>query len=388
MSYPVTAWAVVNGLGTTTAEVLATLHEGRSGLSRPPAGTPFETVCGAIRGELPRLPEPLAPLDLRNNRIACLAVGELAAQLAAARDRWGPMRIGLAVGSSTTAMDETEQAYRVYSATGCLPEGFDVQAQASPEGLLRALVPLTGIEGPAVVVSSACSSSAKVMVTAKGWLEADVVDAVLVGGADSLCQTTLRGFRALSLISADPARPFAADRRGINIGEGAAFVLIERRGRGPRLLGVGESADAHHMSTPDPEGRGARLAMEAALADADRSPHEVDHVNAHGTGTRLNDAMEARAIHDTLGPQSKAITISTKGYTGHTLGAAGATEAVFVLDALSRGRIPASLGSDPVDVDLPIEVATEPVEAPIRLALSNSFAFGGSNVSLVFGAPE
>lgn len=383
-----TAWAAVNGLGTTTAEVLAAMHAGRSGLSAPPAGTPFETVCGAIRAELPRLPEPLGPLDLRNNRIACLAVGELTGQLAEARERWGPGRIGLAVGSSTTAMDETERAYRVYATSGRLPDGFDVQAQASPEGLLRPLVSVTGIEGPAVVVSTACSSSAKVVVTAKGWLEAGIVDAVLVGGADSLCQTTLRGFRALSLISPDPARPFAADRQGINIGEGAAFALIERRGRGPRLLGVGESADAHHMSTPDPEGRGARLAMEAALADAKRSPHEVDHVNAHGTGTRLNDAMEARAIRETLGSRSGAITISSKGYTGHTLGAAGATEAVFVLDALANGRIPASLGSDPVDGDLPIEIATEPIEAPVRLALTNSFAFGGSNVTLVFGAPE
>jgi 3-oxoacyl-[acyl-carrier-protein] synthase-1 len=163
---------------------------------------------------------------------------------------------------------------------------------------------------------------------------------------------------------------------------------VERTGEGPRLLGVGESADAHHMSSPDPEGRGAATAMRAALAAAGRSPDEVDHVNAHGTGTELNDAMEARAIRATLGERSKAIVVSTKAYTGHTLGAAGATEAVFALDALTSGRIPCSLGADPVDPDLPIQVATEPVQMDVRLVLSNSFAFGGNNVSVLFGAPE
>ena len=386
--YPITAWSAVNGLGTTTEAVMDALHAGRSGLSNAPHGMPFETFCGAIEGDLPALPDPLGSLDLRNNRIAWCALSQIADAVDAARARWGAQRVGIAVGSSTTAMDETERAYGVFLRTGSLPKGFDVQAQASPEGLLRALCALTAAAGPATVVSTACSSSGKVFGTARRWLDAGVVDAVIVGGADSLCQITLRGFRALSLLSAERARPFAADRRGINIGEGAAFALIERRGEGPRLLGVGETADAHHMSSPDPEGRGALLAMQAALADAGREPSEVDYVNAHGTGTRLNDAMEALAIRTVLGPRSEAITVSTKGYTGHTLGAAGATEAVFVLDSLCRGRIPASLGSAPLDPDLGLRVATEAVEGPLRLALSNSFAFGGSNVCVAFGAPE
>lgn len=385
--HPITAWSAVNALGGSTAQVLAALHAGRSGLAPAPSTTPFETVCGSVTAPLTPLTGTLAAYDFRNNRIACLALTDIAAPVLAAVDRWGPERIGLAIGSSTAAMGETELAHQEHARTGSLPPDFDVQQQASPEGLLHVIRLVTGILGPGVVVSTACSSSAKAFGTARRWLLAGVVDAVLVGGADSICQTTLRGFHALSLVSPQPARPFSAERRGINIGEGAAFALIERSGVGPRLLGVGESADAHHMSTPDPRGHGARHAMEAALADAGVGTCDVGHVNAHGTGTRLNDAMEAEAIRATLGGGARSLTVSTKGYTGHMLGAAGATEAVFALDALESGCIPASVGADPVDPEISIEIATHAVRMPLRVVLSNSFAFGGSNVSLVFGEP-
>jgi len=385
--FPITAWSAVNALGGSAAHVVDALHRGRSGLAAAPAGTPFATVCGSVTAPLDPLTGDLAAYDFRNNRIACLALREIAAQLEAARERWGAARVALAIGSSTAAMDATEQAYRTHARTGSLPRGFDVQRHASPEGLVHVIRSVTGIAGPGLVVSTACSSSAKVFGTAKRWLLADAADAVLVGGADSLCQTTLRGFHSLSLVSAEPARPFSSQRCGTNLGEGCAFALVERRGTGPRLLGVGESADAHHMSSPDPTGSGARLAMQAALCDAGVSAGDVDHVNAHGTGTRLNDAMEAAAIRAALGPGSRALTVSTKGYTGHLLGAAGATEAVFTLDALVSGRIPASVGADPVDPELGIEIATHAVQMPVRIALSNSFAFGGSNVSLAFGEP-
>lgn len=384
--YAVTAWSAVNALGTTTRQVFEGLHSGRPALGEPPADTPFPTVCGVVAGGLPPLTGPLEELDSRNNRFAQQALAELSEALAEARRRWGARRIGICVGSSTAAMDETERAYTRFVETGALPRGFDVLRQASSEGLLRALRALTHLEGPVVAISNACASSGKAFASARRWLDAGVVDAVLVGGVDSLCQTTLRGFKALGLLSAAPTRPFSSARAGINIGEGAAFALLEREGSGPRLLGVGESSDAHHMSTPDPEARGARLAMQAALRDAGASARDLDYVNAHGTGTRLNDAMEAQALRTLLGDGSRVAVASTKGYVGHTLGAAGATEAVFVLEALEAGWIPASAGTEPLDPEIALDVPAEARDVELHLALSNSFAFGGSNVSLVFGA--
>ncbi len=386
--FPVTAWSAVNALGTTTDEVMARLRIGTPSLSAPPSGTPFSTVCGTVDAGLPRLSDTLRELDSRNNRFVQQALAQMDEALASARDRWGAERIGICVGSSTAALDRIEEAYAIHCKTGALPSGFNVFRNAAPEGLVRALCALTGFEGPAGVVSNACSSSGKAFASAKRWLQAGMVDAVLVGGADSLCQATLRGFRALGILSEEPARPFSRDRCGINIGEGAAFALLERSGEGPRLLGAGESSDAHHMTTPDPEGRGARRAMEAALADAAVSPSDIDYVNTHGTGTRFNDAMETRAIRALLGASAAPIVVSTKGYVGHTLGASGSTEAVFVLEALCGGWTPASAGADPVDPELELEISTAVCEADLRVALSNSFAFGGSNVSLVFGAPE
>jgi 3-oxoacyl-[acyl-carrier-protein] synthase-1 len=388
VGYPVTAWSTVNALGTSTDEVRAGLRSGRCALSSAPPGTPFATVCGAVHASLPRLRDRLRDLDSRNNRIAQQALSELAVPLVGALERWGADRVGICVGSSTAALDEIERAYAIHASSGDLPAGFEIFARGSSDGLVRALRRLTGCEGPVAVVSNACASGGKAFAGARQWLQAGVVDAVLVGGADSLCQITLRGFRALGLLSEEPARPFSRERHGINIGEGAAFALIERRGEGPRLLGAGESSDAHHMTTPDPEGSGARAAMEAALAEAGVRPSEVDYVNAHGTGTVFNDAMEARAIRAALGAEAEPIVISTKGYIGHTLGAAGAIEAVFVLEALRGGWTPASLGCDPVDEGLGLNVPSAPCEVDIRVALSNSFAFGGSNVTLVFGRAD
>jgi len=356
-------------------------------LSDPPPGTPFTTLCGTVAANLPTLPEALLEIDSRNNRFVQQALAELAEPLATARERWGPERVGICVGSSTAAMDEIERAYSVHHDTGALPEGFDVLQRGSAAGLVRALRALTRFDGPTTVLSNACASSGKAFASAKRWLEAGIVDAVLVGGADSLCQMTLRGFGSLGLLSAEPTRPFSSERQGINIGEGAAFALVERDGEGPLLLGAGESSDAHHMTRPDPEGQGARAAMEAALADAGVSPGDVDYVNAHGTGTRFNDAMESRAIRAALGSAADPLVVSTKGYVGHMLGAAGATEAVFVLQGMQEGWVPASVGADPVDPEIDLNIPTAVCETELRVTLSNSFAFGGSNVSLVFGEP-
>jgi len=233
-------------------------------------------------------------------------------------------------------------------------------------------------------VSTACSSSAKAFASAQRMIHADLVDAVIVGGVDSLCDTTLRGFAGLELTSTRACRPFASDRDGISIGEGAAFALVERRGTAvANLVAVGESCDAYHPSAPHPEGEGARVAIEAALRSAGISAAQVGVVNAHATGTKLNDASEAKALSAVFG--SAPWVVATKGYTGHMLGAAGATEVLFCIVALERGWIPASLGADPLEPGLGIRVATERTAIETDYALSTSFAFGGSNAAVLVG---
>lgn len=386
--FPVTSWSLVCGLGANLETSVEALRKGEARFSPPPPETPFDTVCGAVSREIAHLEGDLAGFDSRNNRFLKQALLPMKGAVEAARERWGPARVGICMGSSTASMDEIEKAYAEYAAEGATRDGFDVLMHGSAHGMVRVLRRLTGFEGPVSVVSNACASGGKSFASAKRWIEADLVDAVLVGGADSLCQTTLRGFRALALLSEEPARPFSRDRNGINIGEGAALALLERSGEGPRLLGTGECSDAHHMTTPDPEGRGAQTVMQAALLDGGRVAADVGHVNAHGTGTAFNDTMEAKAIRAVFGSVTDPLVVSTKGYVGHTLGAAGAIEAVFALESLMGGWVPASAGADPVDSDIDLLVPTKICDVELTSVLSNSFAFGGSNVSLLFGAPE
>lgn len=381
----VTSWSAGNALGATTSEVVAALESGRSGLRSHASGLPFEATCGAFPGELPSLPPGLAAFDSRVARIALLVLDGLSPAVARSTRRWGKDRIAVVLGTSTGGILESERAMRASAATGRLPDGYDFERQHAFHGLLDVVRARTGAAGPGYVVSTACSSSAKVLGSARRLVAAGFADAVIVGGADSLCDTTLRGFGALEALSARPCRPFSAERDGTNIGEGAAFMLVERDGEGPvRLLGVGESGDAHHMSHPHPEGVGARLAMERALAQAGLGGDAVDHVNAHGTATPANDVVEAKAILEVVGP--RVPVASTKGYTGHMLGAAGMTEAVFAAIAIERGYVPASLGSDPLDPAVGIDVALEGRRLRLRTVLSNSFAFGGSNASVLLGA--
>ena len=384
--YAVVAYGMCNGLGVTTEEVIASLTRGRSCLRPPPLELPFETFCGALADPLPPLPVAFPCADTRVARMAALGLRDLRQALSRATERWGPSRVGAAIGTSAGGLAQTEAAFAERARTGAMPARFDF-ARAHPFHLVAdTLCALAGIEGPRCAVSTACSSSAKVFGTAARWMEAGFCDAVLVGGVDTLCRTTLRGFHALGVLSPEPCRPFSSDPGGMNIGEGAAFLLLERDADGPaRFLGIGESADAFHMSAPDPDGHGARIAMEAALADAGLSPGDVDHVNAHGTGTRKNDEAEARAIAAVFG--RGAWVASTKGYTGHLLGAAGATEAAFSVASIERGFVPASLGAMPLDPEHAIRVATTRVEGRLRAVVSNSFAFGGSNACVAFGAP-
>jgi 3-oxoacyl-[acyl-carrier-protein] synthase-1 len=378
----ITAYCVCNGLGRTTVEVLDNLGTGRHGLRPCPLQVPFETMCGVVPGPLPALPERHTRTSTRQLRIGWLGFQEIAPAVAEVIERRGPQRVGAIIGTSTGGIAHTEHAYFAWRETATLPTGYDLDGH-SFHTIGRMLRDEAGWRGPTYVVSTACSSSAKVFASARRLLRSGRCDAVLVGGVDSLALTTVRGFHSLSASSASFCRPFAAQRDGMNVGEGAAYLLLERDGpaRG-HLVGIGESNDAFHMSAPDPEGRGAVAAMQAALADAGLHASDIDYINAHGTGTVRNDVAEARAIAQVLGRDVPVV--STKSYTGHMLGAGGATEAVFALASLEQQWIPANLGVEPVDPEIGLELPSRRREARIRHVLSNSFAFGGSNVTLAF----
>jgi 3-oxoacyl-[acyl-carrier-protein] synthase-1 len=385
-TFPITAYSITNALGAETRQVLQGLEAGVTGLTRPSLELPFETMCGALPADLPTLPAALQAYDSRQARVLAHLLDGIRGPLSAAVHRWGAGRVGVALGTSTAGIAETEKAYQEFLARGASPSSFTFERQHAPRAMLDLTQALTRFEGPSLVVSTACSSSAKVFGVARRWLKAGVCDAVLVGGVDTLCQITLRGFQSLQLLSKTPCRPFSVDRDGISIGEGGALLLLEREGSGPgQLLGIGETSEAHHMTAPQPDGLGAMATMEAALQQAGISPSEVDHINAHGTATALNDSAEGRAIARVFGAELPVT--STKGYTGHLLGAAGATEAVFSLFAIEHGWIPANIGGERPDPALGINVTRSRLRKRSRVVMSNSFAFGGSNACVVFGGP-
>ena len=383
---PITAWSAVNALGRSTTEVLDGLDAGRSGLGPSPLPTTMETVVGAMPGTLEALPSKYAAYDTRLARIGWSAFAEVSQAVTAAVARWGSRRVAIVLGTSTGGLEQTEQAFSNWLSTGDVPADYDYEHQHNFAALGEMLALEAGIEGPVYVVSTACSSSGKVAASAARLIQSGLVDAVLIGGIDSLARMTLQGFYSLGILSSTQCRPFGAERNGINIGEGAALLLVEREAEDAEiiLLGVGESADAYRMSSPEPSGRGAREAMERAMAQAKIGPGDVDHINAHGTATKLNDAAEALAIEALFG--DRVPVTSTKGYTGHLLGGAGGTEMVFAIHAIRSGRVPATLGALPLDPALRIQVATEALQQPVRRVLSNSFAFGGSNVSVLVGS--
>lgn len=388
-AYPITGYALCNSIGMNVAEVRDALRSGEAGLGPSPIELPFETVVGAVKGPLPDLPESLAPWTTRTTQITKqLLTGEgqeIVAALDRLRGRWRPERIGVLLGTSTAGADVTEQAYKHFLSEGALPGDYDLFKQHTYGAVLHVVRELAGAAGPSWVISTACTSSAKPLASAQRLIEAGLIDAAVVGGVDTLCSMTLHGFKSLDALSAEPTRPFAEDRRGLNIGEGGAMLLVEREGEPLAMLeGVGESSDAYHISAPHPEGLGAQLSMQRALSQAGIEASAVGHVNAHGTGTRLNDVSESAAIEALLGREVPVV--STKSYTGHMLGAAGGTEAAFSVMAVSEGWIPGSLRADPVDEKIQVHIATKRLEGKFDHVLSNSFAFGGNNVSVLVGA--
>ena len=388
----ITAYSVVNGLGIGKRAVLDALRSRRSGL-RP---CDFETVeLDTFIGRVEELDDvvvrpDLAAYDCRNNRLAQLGLESdgFAKAVSAVREKYGAGRIGVFMGTSTSGQLHAELAYRRRDpGTGALPADF-VYASTQNNFALAAFVQrYLSLTGPALAVSSACSSSAKVFGNAARMIAAGLCDAAVVGGVDTLCLTTLYGFNSLELLSREPCRPFDARRDGISIGEGAGFALLERSGEahGALLLGVGESCDAHHMSTPHPEGLGAKLAMARALAAAGLQSTDIDYINLHGTASKTNDAAEDKAVCDLFG-RSTPVS-STKGSTGHLLGAAGITEAIISLLAMEHGWMPGSMHTQTVDPDLAANYLLENVEASVSTVLTNSFGFGGSNCSLVLRSP-
>lgn len=377
-----TSLSLVSALGRGSAAAFEALRAGRSGLRRNDfLDSRLDTWIGRVEmGDAPGYRfQQLAQAALEAD-----GFGEAVAQ---AREAHGARRIGVFLGTSSAGMLQGELAYRMRQpGPGTLPAGLtfrDCFSMYAPTAYVRAQL---GLEGPAAVVSTACSSGAKVFATAYRAIEAGTCDAAVVGGVETLCFTTLHGFHSLELLSREPCRPCDAERGGISLGEGAALVLLEKRDRsrgGLALLGYGESADAHHMSTPHPEGLGAALAMRAALAGAGLAARDLGYINLHGTGTRNNDSAEDAGVFSVAGD---AVPCSgTKGWTGHTLGAAGAIEAVLTLLCLRHGYAPGTLNTRRLDPALRSQVLLEGRNAPLEHAMSNSFGFGGNNCSLVFG---
>lgn len=320
---------------------------------------------------------------------ACLDQGDLRSALDHARKEFGDFRVGLILGSSTSSIDRTEEAYRFLQQDRFAPE-FMQDVVHNPGALTVFVADYLGIKGPRQLINTACSSSAKVFAAAARWMQADIVDAVLVGGCDALGLSVVHGFDSLQLVSQHACKPLDKDRDGINIGEAAGYALLSRKrlayDTGVSLTGYGESSDAHHMSHPHPEGRGAQQAMEAALVRGAVCPEHVGYINLHGTSSRVNDTIESRVV-SSLFPES-TLCSSTKAWTGHTLGAAGVTEAIIALDTLKTGRPPVNLNLNSLDPDIDISVVTEDVKIDARHVISNSFGFGGNNCSLLFSRDD
>ena len=389
-------FTATSSIGRGLDQMLDALRQRRAGL----APCAFDTVdLTTFIGEVAdvdamQIPAHLAEFDCRNNRLALLGLMQdgFAEAVRAAIAKYGAQRIGVFLGTSTSGILQTELAYRRRDpVTGALPADFIYRTTHNTFSVADFARNYFGLTGPAVVVSSACSSSAKVFSSARRMLAAGLIDAALVGGVDSLCLTTLYGFNSLGLISEQACRPFDAQRNGISIGEAAAFALLERAPENldadaVLLLGIGESSDAYHMSSPHPDGLGARMAMQDALNMAGLQPSEIDYINLHGTATQSNDAAEGKAVSAVFG--SGTPCSSTKGATGHTLGAAGGVEAVICALALQNSLLPAGLNTQHLDPAQSLDYLLENRERPVARTLSNSFGFGGTNCSLIFGRAD
>lgn len=389
------AYTLVTANGRGIGPVLQSLRERRSAL-RPCdfEDVTLKTSIGRVPGlEDFSLDRSLEAFDCRNNRLAWLGLQQdgFMVAVAEAKQRYGTDRIAVVMGTSTSGILETEHAYRVRDVeTDALPNWYNRRYRYTHNmfSLSYFVRSCLGLKGPAMVISTACSSSAKVFATASRMIQAGWCDAAIVGGVDSLCLTTLYGFSSLQLLSPEPCRPCDEDRDGLSLGEAAGYALLESSERVNRpgavaLLGYGESSDGYHMSHPHPEGAGAVRAIHDSLGRAGVRPEDVEYVNLHGTATVANDQVEDKAVYSVFG--ARPACSSTKGWTGHTLGAAGITEAIISALCLTNGFIPGTLNCARVDPSLKSRIVRENQSGPLSCVVSNIFGFGGNNCSLVLG---
>ncbi len=372
---------LTSALGAGLDQMRASLQADHSGLSAaewPHCDVPC--YVGAVN--LPVEISVSAQRLSRNNRLVEYALQQdnFAAHVAAAVSRYGAPRVGIVMGTSTSSIDRTEQAYREMGQEEHFAEEFIQPRTHNPHAPGDFLAERLGITGPCITVSAACASSAKVFAVAERWLQQNLVDAVVVGGADTLCLSVIYGFHSLQLVSDEPCRPFSPQRKGISLGEAAGFALLSNEPAELAVLGVGESCDAYHMSSAHPEGLGAELSMQRALAASDIGMQDVDYVNLHGTGTRANDETEGKVCARMA--SAHTVFSATKGWTGHTLGAAGIVEAVLSMNAILTDLVPGTMHTSCAEPGLPILL--ESVERRVNTVLSNSFGFGGNNCSVVF----
>ena len=388
---PVTGLTTINALGAGLDATWKALYAGRNGL-RP---NDFEdarinTWIGRVDAlETSTVVEALAEWDCRNNRLAQLGLQQDGFEEAVQKAcrKYGADRIAVLLGTTTSGILETEFAYRRRDGSnGSLPRTFRYRFTQNLFSVSDFVRRYLGLTGPTAVLSTACSSSAKVFASAARFIRTGICDAAIVGGVDSLCFMTLYGFNSLGLLSTGPCRPCDIARDGLSIGEAAGFALLESDGRSKSditFLGYGESSDAYHMSTPHPQGAGAVAAMRRALECAGLKPTDVDYLNMHGTGSPSNDRAEDQAIWQVF--RDRMPCSSTKGWTGHTLGAAGITEAIISVLCLRHDFIPGTLNLQSLEPGLRSRIVQSNEFRTVRRAMSNSFGFGGNNCSLIFG---
>jgi 3-oxoacyl-[acyl-carrier-protein] synthase-1 len=376
--------------GTGLPAIRRALRAGHSGLrANDYPNCTLDTWIGRVDGvEAIELEGDLARFQCRNNQLAELALrqDDFREQANALLERHRPERVACVVGTSTAGISSTEQAFRELDQDGRFRPEHVMPWVHTPHTSAAFVAASLGLTGPVQTVSTACSSSAKVFATAARLIDAGFADAAVVGGVDCLCLSVLYGFHSLELVSTDRCRPFDRDRKGLNLGEAAGFAILERRPDHSlgRLLGWGETSDAHHMASPHPEGAGAIAAMQQAIRRAGLAADEIDYVNCHGTATPMNDRIETIALKTVFGEPPPAS--STKAWTGHTLGAAGITETVFSALALADGYLPASLNCEAPEPEAAGFILRDGRDAKVSAVMSNSFGFGGSNCTLILGA--